>query len=68
MKLENRGNRVVERQFGELLAPGREELMRTDHESLCPQLDQGCKGRIDVVLLNATTDRAKELQLLTNNQ
>src|SRR5262249_55399497 len=50
MKLENRGGRVLQRQFGELLAPGREECLGADHETICPQLDQGRKGRIEVAL------------------
>src|SRR5262245_536749 len=50
MILENRGDRVAERQCGEPLAPGREELMGADHESTCPHLDQRCKGRIEVAL------------------
>src|SRR6516162_7470060 len=50
MKLENRGDRVAERQCGEPLAPGREERMGADHESISPQLDQSCKGCIEVTL------------------
>jgi hypothetical protein len=39
-----------ERQCGEPLALGTEDCLGADHESICPQLDQGCKGRIEVAL------------------
>ena len=39
---------MADRQCGELFAPAIEECIGADHERACPQLDQGCEGRVEV--------------------
>ena len=43
-------HRVLKRQHGKLLASSIEERIGADHERARPQLDQGCKDRIEIAI------------------
>ena len=44
----DRRNRVTDSQCGKLFAVSKEESIGHDDEPTCPQLDQGCKDRIEI--------------------